>query len=1010
MMNKFVKDKIRVSCETLWELSEKNVRKIPELRYISSGYKKAEEKAEPDENWQIFKRHDRVHGKDSHFWFYTEIRTPEVEEGQTLVLELITSNEGSWDALNPQGLIYLNGVVTQGMDINHRQVILEPDKDYKVLLYFYTGMIDSYLDVMFDLKTIDQAVRKLYYDMKVPYDAAMCFDEDDYTHIKIMKALEQTCNRIDFRKPGSMLFYESIAAAGKYIQEEFYEKMCGASDVTVSYIGHTHIDVAWLWSLDQTREKTQRTFSTVLQLMDKYPEYIFMSSQPQLYEYLKQEEPELYERVKEKVKEGRWEVEGAMWLESDCNIPSGESFVRQILHGKRFMKQEFGVESHILWMPDVFGYSGSLPQIMKKSGVDTFVTSKLSLNEVNKMPYDSFIWEGIDGSEVFAYFLSAQDHSDYLKDTIFTTYVGTITPQMNLGTWERFQQKDYTDEVIVTFGYGDGGGGPTAEMLETQRRLAYGIPGMPKTQISRAGDFLARAEKNFRENCRMSGRTPKWVGELYFQMCRGTYTSIAKNKKNNRQCEFLLQEAETLSVTEKLLTGGDYQKQELYDGWQTVLLNQFHDIIPGSSIHEVYEVCDRHYAKVKKTAGGICEEKLDSLASGVSKKGYWVYNPNSFTVDNYAKFGDDRVYVKNIPAMGWKVVTEFPEVRTVQVQEDMIESPHYRIQFDESMNIVSLYDKDYDRQVLCAGGLGNQLRVYEDFPRDYDNWQISDYYKQKMWEISEVQSVQPVAGNGYGGYRVVKKYMDSTITQTILVYSENRRIDFETEIDWHEKHLVLKAEFPTTIHAQKAAYEVQFGYIERPTHKNTSWDEQQFEVWAQKWADLSEEGYGVSILNDCKYGYSTEGSRMTITLLKCGTYPDEEADQGYHSFTYSLYPHGGSFKQGGTVQEAYLLNKPLIVKPAEGAGTLPETYSLISCDQENVFIDTVKEAEDSQMMVVRLYEAWDKKTEAVIRLGFEAKKISLGDMMENPVKELGVGKEVTVQMSNLEIVTLLIEV
>lgn len=1010
-MNPFVKDKIRITCENLKKLSETVIYEIPEMKYIPWGYKKGEERPALDESWKTFGRYDRVEGKDSHFWFYVELKTPAVSDHQSLALELITGKDGNWDATNPQGLLYLNGEIAQGLDINHTSAALAPDQEYQVLLYFYTGMIEQRMEVQMNLKLIDNSVQKLYYDMKVPYDAAMCFGEDEYSHIRTMKHLEQACNRIDFRDPGSREFQDSVKAADVYLQKEYFEKECGHSEAVVSYVGHTHIDVAWLWTLAQTREKTQRTFATVLNLMEQYPEYIFMSSQPQLYDYLKQEAPELYEKVKEKVKEGRWEVEGAMWLEADCNLSSGESLIRQILHGKRFMQQEFDADSHILWLPDVFGYSAAMPQILMKSGVDQFVTSKISWNESNQIPYDSFLWQGIDGTEIFTYFMTAQNHKEYQQHKTFTTYVGTISPEMNLGTWERYQQKEYSNETIVTFGYGDGGGGPTAEMLEAERRLEYGLPGMPKAQMSRAGDFLARVEESFRENCKVTGRIPRWVGELYLEFHRGTYTSQARNKKNNRQCEFLCQETETLGVTEQLLCGKEYPLKELYDNWQVLLLNQFHDIIPGSSIREVYEDSDRQYDKVREEVGSIREERLSGLAANASKKGLFVYNPNSFPVSGYAKHGEDRIFVENIPALGWKVVEE-PETMTtdgVQVLDHKLETPHYSIRFDGDMNIISLFDKDYDRELIAEGMTGNQLRIFEDYPRDYDNWEISNYYKQKMWEVKDVQSVTPIEGNGFGGFEVVRSYGKSTITQNILVYEKSRRIDFETSLDWHEHHVLLKAAFPTTIHTNKATYEIQFGHLERPNHSNTSWDAAKFEVCAQKWGDLSEEGYGVSLLNDCKYGYNAEGNEMSLTLLKCGTNPDKEADQGSHTFTYSLYPHGDSFKKSGTIQEAYLLNRPLVVRTAAGGGQLPAEYSLVSCDCENVIIETVKQAESGEGIILRLYEAWGKKSNPTLKLGFKAKKISVCDMMEQPLEEIGAGDEVSLKTGNFEIISLLVE-
>lgn len=1017
-MDAFIKDKIRVTCENLKRLSEKTVYEIPELQFVPWDYKKAGERPTPDETWRPFARFERVQGKDKHFWFYTALKTPTILRNEQLFLELITGREGQWDATNPQGLLYLNGEIVQGFDTNHRQAAVQPDTEYEILLYFYTGMIDSHVEVMMNLKSVDLPVQKLYYDLKVPYDAALCLEENEYTHIKTLKHLERACNFLDFRKPGSKDFYDGIAAADGYLQKAYYEKACGKKEVIVNYIGHTHIDVAWLWTLAQTKEKVQRSFATALQLMEQYPQYIFMSSQPQLYDYLRQEAPELYEKVKKRVKEGRWEVEGAMWLEADCNLSSGESLIRQILFGKRFMREEFDVESHILWLPDVFGYSGALPQILRKSGVDQFVTSKISWNESNQIPYDSFLWQGIDGTEIFTYFLSAQTHKDYKEGKNHTTYAADISPEINLGTWERYQQKEYNNETVVLFGYGDGGGGPTAEMLESMNRLKRGLPGMPGAQMSRVGDFLARAEENFHRNCEDMGRTPRWVGELYLELHRGTYTSMARNKKNNRQCEFLCQEAETLAVMGKLFLGKEYPTTTLNDSWRLLLLNQFHDIIPGSSIKEVYEDSDRQYAQIREDVGKIKGERLTSLAEQVSQSGLFVYNPNSFAVTGYAQSGEKRIFVKDVPPMGWKVVSkeEFADGtkadadKQIQVLEKRIESPHYSVRFDDDMNIVSIFDKDNGREVIAAGKRGNQLCVFEDYPRKHDNWEISNYYKQKMWTVNDVRAVTVISDCGYGGYRVERKYMNSTIVQTILVYRESRRIDFETQIDWHEDHVLLKAHFPTTIHTNKATYEIQFGNLERPNHSNTSWDAAKFEVCAQKWGDLSEEGYGVSLLNDCKYGYSADGNEIAITLLKCGTYPNVEADQGLHTFTYSLYPHKDNFRQGGTIREAYLLNRPLTCIPTEGAGTLPPEYSFVSCDSENIVIETVKQAEAGDGMIVRLYDAWGKKSTPRLKFGFDVEKVLLCDLLENPIEEIRTdreaGNEVTIKVDNFEIITL----
>ena len=1009
-MSKFIIDKIRKTCDNLRALSEKNVCHIQEMKIISADYKNQDEIQDFSNVTEVFRKGDRLSGKDKHFWLEFEVTTPKKEKDCEFLLEFTTGHEGEWDGLNPQGIVYLNGKLTQGIDVNHRTVSLEADTKYTVVVYFYVGMIECDTLFLADLKCVDNIVNQLYYDLYVPYEALGCLEKEDYNYIKTLKYLEMACNLLDFRMPESDEFYKSIADAAEYLKTEFYEKECGGNSPTVSYVGHSHIDIAWQWTTRQTREKIQRTTATALSLMKKYPEYIFMMSQPQLYEYLKEETPELYEQVKERAKDGQWEVEGAMWLEADCNLSSGESLIRQIIHGKKFMKDEFGVESRILFLPDVFGYSAALPQILKKTGVDKFITTKIGWSETNKMPYDTFMWEGVDGTEIFTYFLSCMRHESLKAGNFNTTYVGKISPSVNLGTWERYQQKEYNDDVLVTFGFGDGGGGPTAEMLEMGRRLKYGLPGMPKAQMTRLADYLDRTKERFTESCEKLKRTPKWVGELYLELHRGTYTSMAKNKKFNRECEFLCQATETLSVLDGLFLGGNYPKETLDKNWRRILLNQFHDIIPGSSIKEVYEDSDKDYEAVYKEIGGIKIETLEKIADNVDKSGLLVYNPNSYKVSGYVKNGDNLVYAEDVPPLGWKVIEEKAEDGNISVCEREIDSPHYKIVFDDNMNIISLYDKDNDREVVKQGEKANQLRVFEDYPKEWDNWEITDYYKQKMWKINNVDRVEIVNLNGAKGFKVVRKYMNSTIVQTIMVYEKSRRIDFETEADWHENHVILKTAFPTTIHTNKANYEIQFGNVERPNHENTSWDKAKFEVCAQKWGDLSEEGYGVSILNNCKYGYSADGSEMSLTLIKCGTFPNEVADQGHHSFTYSLYPHKDGFKQGKTIEEAYLLNRPMEVLPVGGNGKLPSEYSLVSSDMENIVIETVKKAENGNGIVIRLYDAWNKKSKPMIKLGFSAKKIHLCNMLEEPISELGSGDEVKLDVSNFEIVTLLVEI
>ena len=1007
---KFIDDKIRVTIETLKSAMYKET--LPELRfeYLPCGYKSNNMLPGDSENWKTFSKNSRVSGCDSHYWFRTKFKTPEKNnENEEIYFRLLTGKEGEWDATNPQGLLYLNGQILQGLDINHTDAILEFDTEYDMYIYFYVGMHQNSVDFNGKLKLLDTKIEKLYYHMNVPYEAALCLEKNDDNYIQIIKGLEMACNLIDFREIKSSDFYKSVDNAIVYLEEEFYKKICGRHSAIVNCIGHTHIDVAWLWTLAQTREKVQRSFSTVLSLMKKYPEYKFMSSQPQLYKYLKEEAPELYDEVKKLVSEGRWEVEGAMWVEADCNLASGESLIRQILFGKKFIRDEFGIESKVLWLPDVFGYSAALPQILKKSGVDKFVTSKISWNEYNKLPCDTFMWEGLDGTSIFTQFLTAQTFDKNAEDDTRTTYVGYIRPNQVLGAWKRYQQKQYNNETIITFGYGDGGGGPTKDMLEQQRRLQYGIPGFPATKIDTATNFLNRVEENFNKNSVLLKRMPTWIGELYLELHRGTYTSVAKNKKNNRMSEFLYQTIEELSTIDMELNNGFYPQEKINRGWETILLNQFHDIIPGSSIYEVYENSDKDYERIIEKGMQILNEKIDKIISNINTDGgVFVYNPNSFEVNGMIDVDGAMMYVQNIPPIGWKVIEPVMTESSVMVRKECIESDFYKVTFDEAGNIVSLFDKEYKRHVIVEGEKGNEFQVFEDMPRCYDAWEITNYYKQKMWTIDKVESIEILKENTRSGLRITKKYGKSTIVQKIYLYENVRKIDFETEIDWHEEHVLLKTAFPLNVHAEKATFDIQFGNVERPTHTNTSWETAKFEVCAHKWADISEDDYGVSLINDCKYGYSTERNVLKLTLLKCATYPNPEADKGKHKFTYSLYPHYGNAKRGGTIQQAYLLNRPLIAKRInKNNGVLSDEFSVINCDKENIIIETVKKSENSDDMIIRLFDSYNRKTTTCIKFGFDIKRVYICDMLENEISEVKVvDNSINVDVGNFEILTL----
>lgn len=944
-----------------------------------------EGKAEPRE-WSKFDQR-QWGGYDSWAWFRTVFEMPESLKGKTVILKLITGPGNEWNAVNPQFVVYVNGKAAQAFDTNHTFLYLsenaEPGEKFEIIYRGYSGRENKMMNFAPKLYAHSYETKRLYFNLKTAQIAAEMYPKGNEYRIAIENYLTETLNRIDLRIPMSEEYFKSVDAANEYIESEFYGKYCRTDGAPiVDCIGHTHIDVAWLWTVEQTRQKAVRTFSTMLMLMDRYPDFKFMSSQPQLYKFVKEDAPEVYERIKKRVAEGRWEPEGAMWLEADCNLTSGESLIRQILHGKRFFKEEFDKDSKILWLPDVFGYSAALPQILKKSGIDTFVTSKISWNEYNAIPYETFTWQGIDGTEIFTQFILGAEENVRLGDTDnhYSSYNARIIPNSLAFSWEHYHQKNINNEILTSYGYGDGGGGVTEEMLEFEKRTAHGIPGTPVTRLTTATDCINSIKENVKGK-----NLPKWVGELYLELHRGTYTSMAKNKRFNRICEFLLQHTETVSLINERLLGGSYPKEELYSAWENVLLNQFHDIIPGSSIKDVYDVTDKEYTALIEKNTHLSDSALLSIADNTSKKGILVYNPTSFERSEAVKFGDKYVYAENIPAYGWRVIDDVCETDSdISVSKSHLENRFFAIDIDECGNITRIFDKENSREVIKPGERANVLQAFDDHPKAYDNWEITLYYRESMWEVNDVVSIDVAEVTPlFASVKIVKRFLNSTITQTVTIYRANARIDFKTDIDWHEHHILLKAAFPVDILADKASYEIQYGAIERPTHTNTSWDAAKFEVCAHKWADLSESGYGAALLNDCKYGHDIHDGVMRLTLLKCGTHPNPEADIGHHTFTYSFMPHSGTWREGHVVKEAFALNCPLKAYAASGNGALPSEYSFIASGCENVVISAVKKACDGDDIIVRVYEAFGRRTNAVIKTGFDINKVYESSFIEN---------------------------
>lgn len=966
-----------------------------EVEYAPCGYRESD--ALPDENFP-WKKFDGVWGgdkNDSHYWFRFVVDVPRETGDYRLNFET-ADNQWKWDDCdNPQMLVYVDGQARQALDWNHRFVDLSGGA-HQIFIYAYTGMwvnevwadkTRSFL-LRMRLTQIDKDAQGLYYDIKVPFESALAQPEDSFDRERILTALNKALNLLDVREECAN-FSASVKAVRAYMAEEFYGKLCQKSEIRAILTGHAHIDIAWLWPARQSREKAERTFSTMTYLMEKYPDLHFFASSPVLYKWLKTHNPKLYASIKEKIREGRWEADCGAWVEADMNIPSGESFVRQFLYGKRFLKEEFDIESKTLWLPDCFGFSGSLPQIMRGCGIEQLVTNKLTWNDTNKMPHDVFIWRGIDGSDVYAYFMTAQDVP--LSDgkgnrKSYTTYSSTATPSQVKGAWEGFREKEITQNVHIAFGFGDGGGGPNEEQIEYVYRMEHGIPGIPTTKMGGVEAFLSAVRDDMTEN---KAVCPKWDGELYFEFHRGVYTTVGKNKYNNRKAEFGMHDAEWLSVAAKTWAGTEYPRQALDECWEKLLEYQFHDIIPGTSIREVYDETDKGYAEIFDFAERTKIASRKALAKKLPLGRKTVWNSTPFEQSSWIRDGQVCVQVENVPAYGYKVVSDFGTIESVYADENTLENTLLRITFDEKKRIIGIYDKRAERELLPRGKVANRLMVYDDMPTYFDAWELRKHYREKGYEIDDLSGFERVQDGCRSGFKIVRKYYSSTIEQTVWLYANSTEIEFETEIDWHCHKTLLKTEFPLEINTTRAICDIPFGSIERAVTQNTSWEQAKFEVCAHKYADLSEGDYGVALMNDCKYGYSFTERQMELSLLRTPTHPYPEADIGKQKVRYMLYPHRNNFYTSDVVQKAYVFNNPLTLQETErGDGSLPSSHSFMRCSQRNIAIDTIKESEDGDCIVLRAYEFANTQTKAEIVFGFAAEKAILCDMLERDKQEI----------------------
>ena len=970
----------------------------------------------------------------TYYWFRSHFRLPESAHGKEVFLRLEP---------NADSLVFINGRASGAVNPRHDTIRLcatgKGGAEYTLHVESYAGhkypgtsplgkphvilTLGAYLEDypnLFrraDIAAKSTAVYSLFYDARTLYSAAGELDANSLRRNRILSGLYEALGSVSLTAEGDEL--EAQAKRASAAIAPLLSTRGGDTVPDVFLIGHAHIDHAWLWPISETVHKAARTFANMARLAEEFPEFVFVQSQPAQLEAVRREYPDIFEAVKAAYTRGQWEPNGGMWIEADCNIPNGESLIRQFLVGKQTSRELLGYEGDTLWLPDVFGYAAALPQILSGCEIEYFVTSKINWNDTTRFPYDTFLWVGIDGTPVKTHYITSR----------IDGYNGRVRARELTDAWNQVQHKEVQSAVIKPIGEGDGGGGTTRGDLETARRLSS-LEGLPRARWIGVTEALQRI---FSEGAEF----PQWRGELYLELHRGTYTTQAHTKRYNRKLEFMLRECELLysmlAVIGRRANGAAaagrsepavpaYPKAELDDCWKKLLTNQFHDIIPGSSITKVYQDAEAAYREVEAELtrlNGKARAEIASLlaaggggdgggtAAGVggaagSRKAALVAlnsmswprrgmallpNPEAYAMPCETSGGapiqtgrtiDDEpmasvlVEAPSMGARGFEVVPARSAAVSPFVRSGRsLTTPHYRVRFDEAGRIESLFDIANSREVTAAGERLNALIGAEDIPVMWDAWDIDADWVRTAEPETRCES-EAVVSDGPIYFALRHRYRigaQSILVQDVVFYAHSRRIDFVTRVDWRESHRLLKVEFPVAVMTNQVRCEVQFGSVLRNTHSNLPTDRAQFEVCAHKWICVEEPGCGVALLNDCKYGCDVDGSRMRLTLLRSPKAPDPEADMGIHYFTYALLPYSGDFVAAGVVHEAYDLNDPLSVVETPGAGqssdrgSAVKELSFLGMDNPNIVIETVKAAEEGGRaergeadLVVRLYE------------------------------------------------------
>jgi alpha-mannosidase len=973
-------------------------------------------------------------GERTYCWFKGQVRIPEQYRGQAVYINPVV---GGYEALlwvdgAPYGT-FATKIVQTGHGNHYCDLLVQqadPDRELDLVIEFYAGHYiigtqpfetirktdfrytfegiylcvknQDIADFIYDLRTLNQLAEKLDPLSFRRADVINCLTE---VHKTVWYAVEDTDENT----------WRPALARARELMTPVLAAKNAASAASAGIVGHSHMDTAWLWPVKETIKKCARTYSNQLSLMDQFPEYRFIQSSAYHSEMIRRNYPELFRAIQQRVAEGRYEPNGGVWVECDCNITSGESMVRQFLWGQKYTQQHFGYTSNCFWLPDTFGYSAAIPQIMKGCRVDYFLTTKISWNDTNRFPYETFYWTGIDGTSVLTHFNLS--HCWVEPRTLIEQVEGRA------GSRNYLQNKQVAKQRLISFGFGDGGGGPQFEMIEMAQRLKD-LDGCAKVDYVSVGDFMRQLEREVID-------PPAYKGELYLELHRGTLTNQHTIKRNNRKAELALHDLEFINVQRAVAQNAPASDQHIRPLLETLLVNQFHDILPGTCIAWAHDVSHQEMAELLARSAELIDGTFDTQAD---ENAVTVLNTLAFERDDLIYLdcpgkvpadpslqyqtvsdlhGRERLCVSGVrlPALG-AVTIELQAAGTspmlasspIRLEGSILTTPFARVTFGENGAITSFFDTLAQRELRGSGLPLNSFLLAEDVPAAWDNWDVDADLQLKYQDCTHLVE-RSVVAQGTLQLRIRSTYRisdRSTLRQDMIFYANTPRVDFETLIDWHDRHRFLKVDFDTTVMSSSARYEIQFGHSQRPTTRNTSIEQAMFEVLNHKYTDLSEPRYGVAILNDCKYGISVEGSDLRLSLHKGGTRPDPRGDEGLHEMVYAFLPHLGGFNAENVVQPAYSLNVPPVVKA--GRASIP---SFASVDCSNVILETVKACEENQRaFILRLYEAEGSYTHAQLQMGMPVKSAELTNMLEETLETLPADEKLALTFRPFEIKTI----